>query len=140
MKRACEEERGQALVELALALPILLFLLVGGTDLARVFSAQTAVQGAARVGAEAASLDFASPADLARAELAGSPGLNAATAVITVAVHDGGGVDGTCAGTPTLSDPCFATVRVLYQFRTVIAWPGLPNVIGLDQSRTFRRS
>ena len=44
-------DRGQSIVELALALPILVFLLIGGADLARAFAIQIAVQNGARAAA-----------------------------------------------------------------------------------------
>jgi Flp pilus assembly protein TadG len=48
--------RGQALVELAVILPVLLVLLAAGADLARIFHSQVAIESAARAGAlEAAS-------------------------------------------------------------------------------------
>lgn len=43
--------RGQALVELALIVPVILLLLVAAGDLARVFAAQMTVESAARAGA-----------------------------------------------------------------------------------------
>jgi Flp pilus assembly protein TadG len=44
-------QRGQALVELAIILPVLLLLVVAAVDLGRLFYAQIAVEGAAREGA-----------------------------------------------------------------------------------------
>ena len=55
-------ERGQALTELALVMPLLLMLGAGGTDLARGISEKTAVTNAAREGARAAALpEFGDP-------------------------------------------------------------------------------
>jgi Flp pilus assembly protein TadG len=48
--------RGQALVEVALVLPVLLLILVAAGDLARVFSTQVSLDTAARAGALEASL------------------------------------------------------------------------------------
>jgi Flp pilus assembly protein TadG len=61
--------RGQALVELALVVPVMLALLVGALDLGRLFYAQITINGAAREGAlEAArnpnSFKFNTPCDI----------------------------------------------------------------------------
>jgi hypothetical protein len=47
--------RGQALVELAVILPLFLVLLAAGADLARIFHSQVAIESAARAGALEAS-------------------------------------------------------------------------------------
>ena len=52
--------RGQALVELALVVPILLLVLVGAGDLARVFAARITIESAARAGAMEAAIHPAS--------------------------------------------------------------------------------
>jgi len=49
--RAPSSEPGQALVELAIILPVLLLLVVAAIDLGRLFYAQIAIEGAAREGA-----------------------------------------------------------------------------------------
>jgi len=49
------KQRGQALVELAVILPLFLVLLAAGADLARIFHSQVAIESAARAGALEAS-------------------------------------------------------------------------------------
>ncbi|MGH2471847.1 MAG: TadE/TadG family type IV pilus assembly protein [Candidatus Limnocylindria bacterium] len=49
------DDRGQSLVEFALALPVLLLLLLGLADLGRAFYYTSAIANAARVGAEYAA-------------------------------------------------------------------------------------
>ena len=53
--------RGQALIELALILPILLFLLLGALDLGRAFYSTITVASAAKEAALSASADGAQP-------------------------------------------------------------------------------
>lgn len=134
------DERGQSLVELALTLPILIFGLLGGADLARAYAVQLAVQNGARAGAEAAAIDFA-PTETAtiartRDEMARTPGMDAANATVTVTFAQTDGT--TCVDPPTPALPCFVRVRVQYTFNTVTAWPLVPNIANFDRSTTMR--
>jgi Flp pilus assembly protein TadG len=63
-------ERGQALVEFALLLPILAMITVGAVDLGRAYFAYTTVANAAREGAACASVDSLCPAGPQAAALA----------------------------------------------------------------------
>lgn len=125
-----ENERGQAMVELALLLPILVFGLIGGADMARAYAAQLSTQNAARAGAEAAVLGAATTdaqiATYARAELAG-PGLNASAATVTV-THT------------TVSGVNYVRVRVSYVWNTLVPWPLVPNTVTFDRSTQMRKS
>src|ERR1700674_1225821 len=82
------DQLGQSMVEMALALPIMTFLLLGGTDMARAFAIQVAVQNGARAGAEATVLDFtptgAETIAHAQQEMNRTPGMDASQATITV--------------------------------------------------------
>lgn len=129
------------MVELALSLPLLAFVLLGGADLARAYAVQLAVQNGARAGAEAAAIDY-SPTDAeasARAvdEMARTPGLNTASAIVTVTLKQADGVTA-CLNPPTVEFACFATVRVRYTFRTITPWPLIPNEFTFDRSTTMR--
>jgi Flp pilus assembly protein TadG len=149
-------ELGQSIVELALALPILVFLLIGGADLARAFAIQIAVQNGARAGAEASVVSF-TPNDgpifpeaikWTKQEMGRTPGMN------TTVCSDTGVPNPTCTisvtrkltdGTtdcpvsgPTLAAPCFFKVRVQYTFRTTINWPMLPNTFNFDRQTLMR--
>src|SRR5215212_2619382 len=55
VERARPRSRGQAIVELAIVLPMILVLLAAGADLARIFHSQVAIESAARAGALEAS-------------------------------------------------------------------------------------
>ncbi|MGH2500688.1 MAG: TadE/TadG family type IV pilus assembly protein [Candidatus Limnocylindria bacterium] len=131
---------GQSMVEFALALPMLVFLLIGGADLARAFAIQVAVQNGARAGAEAAALDFSPTSSKAEArardEMARTPGMDPAAPTVTVTFSQ---ADGTTACVePTIGTPCYATVRVQHTWQTLIPWPLLPNVANFDRSTTVR--
>lgn len=135
------DERGQSLVELALVLPILIFGLLGGADLARAYAIQLAVQNAARAGAEAAAIDFSPTASAmvarARDEMSRTPALDPLAAVVTVSLKQANGTTD-CVDPPTPVAPCFASVRVQYTFRTVTPWPLVPNVALLDRTTVMR--
>jgi len=134
------------MVELALLLPILVFGLIGGADLARAYALQLAVQNGARAGAEAYAINFSPTAQLAidraKDEMGRTPGFTKdafgkvnATVTVTVAETDGATV---CLSPPTVAEPCFVTVQVQYTFKTIIPWPLIPNVANFNRSTTMR--
>ena len=129
------------MVELALTLPVLVFILIGGADLARAFAMQLAVPNGARAGAEAAAIDF-SPTTTeaearARDEMARTPGMDSAAPTVTVTFKQADGTTN-CLTTPTVANPCFATVRVQFTFNAVIPWPLIPNSANFDRQTTMR--
>jgi Flp pilus assembly protein TadG len=134
-------ERGQSVVELALTLPILVFILIGGADLARAFAMQLAVQNGARAGAEAAAIDFSPTSTLAEArardEMARTPGMDSNVPVVDVTFKQADGVTN-CLTTPTVANPCFVTVRVRFTYNAVIPWPLVPNTANFDRLTTMR--
>lgn len=145
--RALREEVGQSLVELALLLPILVFGLIGGADLARAFALQLAVQNGARAGAESYAIDFTpTPAEaIARTldEMGRTPGFEIdpvtgkVKAIVTVTVAEADGATA-CISPPTVAEPCFVTVNVQYTFRTLVPWPIVPNVANFNRETTMR--
>jgi Flp pilus assembly protein TadG len=139
--RAQTEELGQSLVELALLLPILAFLMLGGADVARAYAIQLAVQNGARAGAEAAAIAFAPTVDSAKArtrdEMGRTPGMDATAPTVDVTFARSDDVTA-CANPPTEAVPCFATVRVRHTFRTVTPWPLIPNTFNFDRRTTMR--
>lgn len=148
--RLLRSERGQSIVEVALALPLMAFTLLGGADMARAFAIQLAVQNGARAGAEATALD-ATPTSTeatthAQQEMDRTPGMSATSATITVTFTKADGTSActgasstAVAGTSSISTPCYAKVRVQYSFSTLIAWPGLPRTFSFDRTTFFRR-
>ncbi len=163
MGRFLWSARGQSIVETAIALPLMAFTLVGGTDMARAFAIQLAVQNGARAGAEGTALD-ATPTGAeasvhAQQEMNRTPGMNVAGAcTLSGQTYTCGGAlitvqftkaDGTSActgaastsqaGKSTVAVPCYAKVRVVYPFSTLVAWPGLPHTFTFDRTTVFRR-
>jgi Flp pilus assembly protein TadG len=141
---------GQSIVELALALPLMTFLLVGGADVARAYAIQIAVQNGARAGAEASAIDFtptgAEAVAWTQQEMGRTPGMDssicqvppsATTCTITVTRKQSDGTTD-CLQTPSVATPCFFTVRVQYRFRTIIPWPLVPNQFDFDRKTMVR--
>jgi len=142
--RFARDERAQSLVEIALLMPMLIFLILAGGDLARAYALQLAVQNGARAGAESAAIDF-SPTVIeakarARDELSRTPGLNPndPSLNITVSFKLADGLTDCGPADPTPANPCWVTVEVQYTFHTVTPWPLIPNTAYFDRSSSFR--
>jgi Flp pilus assembly protein TadG len=139
--RFAREDLGQSMVEVSLLLPMLVFLILAGGDMARGYAMQIAIQNGARAGAEAAAIDFTpTPAETearARDEMSRTPGMDSAVPTVDVTFALINGVS-TCVSPPTLASPCFATVRVRMTWRTITAWPLIPNTFNFDRSTTMR--
>ena len=129
------------MVELALALPLLVFGVVGGADLARAFALQIAVENGARAGAEAyaiTSLPTITQAKQAAIdEINRTPTAVATPSMVTVTTALADGVSA-CVGTSTVATPCYITVRVQYAWSTLIAWPIVPNGGTFDRTTSIR--
>ncbi len=123
------DARGQALVEFALLLPVLSFLMIGGSDLARAYAMQLAVQNGARAGAESAAIGYDLTDDDIRGhvrdEMNRTPGMDATTATILV-------------GRPSAGGANYVRVEVQYTFHTIVAWPLLPNTAMFDRATQIR--
>ena len=135
-------EAGQSIVETALVLPILVFALIGAADLARGYATLLAVQNGARAGAESYVLQRFPSASQAQtqaiAEINRTPGVNVTTANVTV-TPDRNADGSPCTPPTTLTAPCYVTVRVVYTFRTLIAWPLSPSTATFDRRTTMRQ-
>lgn len=142
--------RGQALAEFALILPILLALVGGAIDFARVFQGSMTLQTAARNAAESAaysSLDLAQAQSRARAvvctesqDLPGfvpGPGGAVATCTspsVTIAYSRSTTAPGANVKYPLVT----ATVTTSLGFTLMVPWPLLPNgAWNLGTAQTF---
>lgn len=140
---ALRDDFGQSMVELALLLPVLVFGLIGGADLARAYALQLAVVNGARAGAEAFAIDqsknAAQAATRALDEMSRTPGMDTAFATVIVTPNKkADGVTDCDPPPPTVANPCFVTVQVQYTFRTIVPWPLVPNVANFNRSTTMR--
>jgi Flp pilus assembly protein TadG len=129
------------MIEFALVVPVMVFGLVGGADLARAYAVQVAVQNGARAGAESYAIDSTPTTGEAQAaavaEMNRTPTIQATSANVTVTEAQTDGITA-CIHPPTNATPCFVTVEVTYTWRSYTAWPLIPNVANFDRSTTFQ--
>lgn len=127
---------GQSLVELALAVPVLVLLLLAAADFGRLFYVWIAVNNAARAGAQYGSQTLTSAADTNGMKLAATTdgsnisGLTATasqcTCVSGTSVTVCSGSNYNCTNAPQAT---FVKVNTQATFNTVVNYPGMPSSI-----------
>ena len=123
---------GTAAVETAVVLPLLLLLAMGTTDLGRVSHAYIAVATSARnaaqygSGSKNSSQDTAGIAAAARSEMSSVVGYSSSNPTVTSSVIDEGG------GNSSIK------VTVIFQFQSLIRYPGLPSSMTLTRTVHLR--
>ena len=141
MNHFLRQDGGQSIIELALALPLLVFALLGGADMARAFALQIAVENGSRAGAESYAIDStptsAEAQAAAVAEINRTPTANATAADVTVTKAQADGTTA-CVSPPTVATPCYVYVRVRYAWSTIVAWPLVPNSGMFDRTTSVR--
>lgn len=141
MNHFLRQEGGQSIIELALALPLLVFALLGGADMARAFALQIAVENGSRAGAESYAIDStptsAEAQAAAVAEINRTPTANATAADVSVTKAQADGTTA-CVSPPTVATPCYVYVRVRYAWSTIVAWPLVPNGGMFDRTTSYR--
>ena len=147
-RRGARSEAGSALVELAVALPLLVLVLLGTTDFARVFYTAIELTNAARAGAQygASSLVRSDPAYSPSMQTTAVAAVNitgvTATATRTCACAPDNGASFTAVACTTT---CAAgqhlvvhvTVTAAKTFSTIAAFPGIPSSIALTRTATM---
>jgi Flp pilus assembly protein TadG len=115
-----ERDRGAAMVELALILPILILLLVGIIEFGIAYNRQITIQGAAREGARALALgESAGDVDAAVYEAVGDADI---VASITSINKTG------CPSDSTSDSTAYATVEVIAEYTFSIPFVDLGSV------------
>jgi Flp pilus assembly protein TadG len=134
---ALEYQRGQSVVELAIAIPVLIVLLLGAADMGRVFYFGIAVNSAARAGAQYGSQSVITAADsagmkaAAQTDASNMPGLSVTASQCTCASSSTVNV---CPSSYCTNSPNATYVEVDTQapFHTVVTYPGIPSSITLN--------
>ena len=143
--RRLQVQDGGALVELALALPLLAVLVIGTLDFGRIAYTAMAVQGAARAGAEygiqttTLAFDTAGIQAAATASATDIPGFSSSTSAQCKCWNGTSEsalspCTGTCAGTVRM----YVTVTGTATFHTVSRYPGIPSTVVISRTVKMR--
>jgi Flp pilus assembly protein TadG len=158
MRRTAGSDSGNALVELAVALPMLVLLMVGTIDFARVFYLAIELTNAARAGAMYGAANPGNSGNTATMQTTAANAVNitldpltdVAAARTCQCATDSGVFSATvttpndCASPPTTSCPAkhlvvTVTVTTTKTFTTIMSgFPGIPNSIALTRAATLR--
>lgn len=144
-------ERGAALVELAISLPVLVLIAVGTTDLARAYRMATVLTSAARAGAQYGSQEAAFAVDTAgmttAAQTVLSANLSGTTSASASRLCECISASGTISATSPANSCTYAcaeflaihvTVTTTGTFNLVSRFPGVPQSMTLTRSVTMR--
>jgi Flp pilus assembly protein TadG len=150
-------EKGAAIIELAASLPLLVMVLVGTADFARVFYYAIELTNAARAGAQYASfsdIQAAQTANIQAAAQSAAPNISPITVTLVAPFPfcQCGSNDGsspllqTPPSTPWCTSACPAgrhkvasvTVTTTKTFTTFARIPGIPNTLTLSRTATLR--
>ncbi len=133
--------RGQSLVEMAIATPILLTLLVAAGDWGRVFYYAIEVSSASRAGAQYGSqnltkaVDTTGIASAARNDAANLSGLTVSSSYFCTC--SGSSATVTCGPTACTAPATlhsYVSVTTGYTFNSALQWPGLPTSTPLSST------
>ena len=133
---------GASFVELAIALPLFLLMLVPAVDLARGFYAAIEVASAAHAGA---MYGLANPNDtsgMVLAAKAGASNLSNVTATATYGCEcsDGTSSVASCATIPscTYNYVTYVDVVVTFPYKTAFGYPGVPTPLNITRETRLR--
>jgi Flp pilus assembly protein TadG len=139
-------ERGSAILEAGLLLPVLLLMTCGAMDFARVFFAGIVVESAARAAAQAGSFSVGK-ADTTNTQTAGQndaanqglTGVNVSSRIFCGCVDSTAeiscGSASTCSGATPDS---YSETTATYTFNPIVPYPGIPQNIVVTGKACFR--
>ena len=138
------KEKGQAMIEFALLLPVLLIILLGIIEFGRAAFYAIEVADAARAGAQYGSQSLADAANetnimaAAQNNAQDMGGALMVNNISTACVCPGGGVVGSCTAALAGCYPLvYLTVTTSYVFTPLFNYPGLPTTYNLTGSSTL---
>ena len=139
LQHSLRDERGQALVELALVVPLLTLIFVGAAEVGRIAYAAIEVNNAARAGVAYATQTHVTASDTANVQLAATteaPDVTGMTVTVANSCSCSDGTSITCstAGTACVS-PAFiqetVQVNTTATIDTAFHFPGIPSSLTL---------
>jgi Flp pilus assembly protein TadG len=135
--------RGQAAVELAFSVPLLIVLLLVVVEAGRICLVAVALSGAARAGVQYGAQDLTTVSDVTgmqNAAKADAPNLTGMTAIATYYCQCSDGSTSAC-----LATDCAASHRLMYvkvntsgTYTPIINWPGVPATTTLTSQAIMR--
>ena len=142
-RRALGDDRGQALVELAVGLGVFAILLAGGVEYGRLAYAGTEVTDAARAGVQYGAQSSTTATDTSGIQLAATqdaPDVTGMTATSKLVCVCSDGSASTCAGTDCLTSRMIESVQVNTSatVTTPLHVPGLPTSYTLTGQAVMR--
>lgn len=128
---------GQSLVELAMAIPVLLLLLLAAADVGRVFYLSIAVNNAARAGAQYGSQSVITAADSnGMVQAANTDGSNVANLTVTATqcTCESSSSVPACPASYCTNDAqaTFVQIQTQAPFHTILNYPGIPSSVTLS--------
>jgi Flp pilus assembly protein TadG len=138
VKRA---KNGSALVEFALAVPLLLLPCMAGVDLARAFNTAMKLTGATRTGLEYAGINANTAGNtsgitaLIQTSAGNPPNLSISVSQFCTCLI--GGPTVSCSNTCS-SKLVYVQLTATLPFQTLVAWPYIPQPLNFTRSATIR--
>lgn len=142
-------DRGSALVELALVMPVLLLLLFGAVDIGRAYYVGLEVANAAHAGAEFGSQYPSNAAGITAAAQQSAPELTnlvVATPTWGCECSDGSLYSANCTTSPSCTISSSRGSNVVHRvqvtasasYKPLLPWPVIPSTITLSNTATIR--
>ncbi len=127
--RCTRDPRGQSVVEMALALPLVTLLLISVCDFARLFYASIGIADAARAGVQYGAQNRATAVDypgMQQAALKDGAGISGISATAT-SFCECGGATVACSPAQCTNPANYVQVTASTSFDTILTYPGIPH-------------
>jgi len=136
------KRRGSAVLEAALAFPLLFLILLGAMDFSRVFFTAVEVANAAEAGVRYGAQNATKAADLAGIETAAvnDTDITGITATASEVCQCEDGTSVTCSGScGSQGKPLiYAKVTTTASYSTIVPWPTIPSPIQINGKAEMR--